>query len=151
MVLVVIEVLVIDADTSTCEELTRALAGEGYRTKVAKTLRRTLRLVDREPPDVILVEPDLPDAIGLSGETVVRRLRSAFKKPLLVLSGTARRTRRSRRSKPAPTITSRSRSGARSSWLAFAWRFGTNLSRGRADPIRCCVRATSRSISSGGA
>src|SRR5437773_5463806 len=65
-------VLVVDDDAVICEMLATSLAEHGYETRRASDGRETLYLVERETPDVILLDVHLPD---ISGYQLCRRLR----------------------------------------------------------------------------
>ncbi len=78
-------VLLIDADAAFARFVATALRLEGFSVRVAATGARGLELAERAPPDLILLEPLLPD---LSGEAVLRGLRAgpAAAVPVLVIS-----------------------------------------------------------------
>ena len=65
-------VLVVDDDAVICEMLATSLAEHGYETRRASDGRETLYLVEREAPDVLLLDVHLPD---ISGYQLCRRLR----------------------------------------------------------------------------
>src|SRR5438874_3747646 len=65
-------VLVVDDDAVICEMLATSLAEHGYETRQASDGRETLYLVEREAPDVLLLDVHLPD---ISGYQLCRRLR----------------------------------------------------------------------------
>src|SRR5256885_10090668 len=65
-------VLVVDDDAVICELVATTLAENGYATSKASDAREALYLVQRETPDVVLLDVRLPD---ISGYQVCRRLR----------------------------------------------------------------------------
>jgi DNA-binding NarL/FixJ family response regulator len=65
-------VLVVDDDPVICDLVAATLAEHGYPTRRASDAREALYLVDREIPDVIVLDVHLPD---ISGYQVCRRLR----------------------------------------------------------------------------
>ena len=65
-------VLVVDDDAVICELIATTLAEHGYATRKASDAREALYLVQRETPDVVLLDVRLPD---ISGYQVCRRLR----------------------------------------------------------------------------
>src|SRR2546427_826750 len=65
-------VLVVDDDAVICELVATTLAENGYATRKASDAREALYLVQRETPDVVLLDVRLPD---ISGYQVCRRLR----------------------------------------------------------------------------
>src|SRR2546428_3175305 len=65
-------VLVVDDDAVICELIATTLTEHGYATRKASDAREALYLVQRETPDVVLLDVRLPD---ISGYQVCRRLR----------------------------------------------------------------------------
>jgi DNA-binding NarL/FixJ family response regulator len=65
-------VLVVDDDAVICELVASTLSEHGYATRRASDAREALYLIDREPPDVIVLDVHLPD---ISGYQVCRRVR----------------------------------------------------------------------------
>src|SRR3989475_1917176 len=65
-------VLVVDDDSVICELVASTLAEHGYATRKASDGREALYLVQRETPDVVLLDVRLPD---ISGYQICRRLR----------------------------------------------------------------------------
>src|SRR5881396_4061331 len=65
-------VLVVDDDAVIWELIATTLAENGYATRKASDAREALYLVQRETPDVVLLDVRLPD---ISGYQVCRRLR----------------------------------------------------------------------------
>src|SRR3989454_8428248 len=65
-------VLVVDDDPVICELVATTLSEHGYAMRRASDAREALYLVQRETPDVVLLDVHLPD---ISGYQVCRRLR----------------------------------------------------------------------------
>src|SRR3989442_9962001 len=65
-------VLVVDDDAVICELVATTLAENGYATRKASDAREALYLMQRETPDVVLLDVRLPD---ISGYQICRRLR----------------------------------------------------------------------------
>ena len=65
-------VLVVDDDSVICDLVAATLTEHGYPTRRASDAREALYLVDRELPDVVVLDVHLPD---ISGYQVCRRLR----------------------------------------------------------------------------
>ena len=65
-------ILIIDDEQAVCWALQRALGGEGYQVRVAASAEQGLALVERHPPDAIILDVRLP---GMDGLTALRRLR----------------------------------------------------------------------------
>lgn len=78
-------VLLIDADATFARFVLTALRLEGFSVRVAASGAAGLELAASDPPDLILLEPLLPD---MSGEAVLRELRAgpAAAAPVLVIS-----------------------------------------------------------------
>jgi two-component system nitrate/nitrite response regulator NarL len=68
-------VLVVDDDPLICDVVASTLAEHGYPTRRAANAREALYLVEREVPDVVLLDVHLPD---ISGYQVCRRLRDDY-------------------------------------------------------------------------
>jgi DNA-binding NarL/FixJ family response regulator len=65
-------VLVVDDDPVICDLVASTLTEQGYLTRRASDAREALYLIQRETPDVILLDVHLPD---ISGYQLCRRLR----------------------------------------------------------------------------
>jgi DNA-binding NtrC family response regulator len=78
-------ILVADDDPVARDLLVEVLAGEGYRVRAAEGGEACVRLAEREPFDLALVDLRMPDLDGLE---VLRRL-SALRPPVTVLILTA--------------------------------------------------------------
>ena len=85
-----LSVLVVDAHEDGAASLAEILRLYGYDVRVAGTARAALRAAAEAPPDVVLLEPRLPD---LDGWELARRVRvlAGGKPPLVVaISGSGR-------------------------------------------------------------
>jgi DNA-binding response OmpR family regulator len=87
-------ILVVEDDVPTRTFLADNLTADGYDLQVAGTLEEALRLLERDPVDLVLVDVGLPDGSGLE---LLRKVREAggpvarvdARLPLLVVSGRA--------------------------------------------------------------
>jgi CheY-like chemotaxis protein len=68
-----IRILVVDGEASTHRSVRAALEGRPYEVLSVSDGGSALQVAVRNPPDIMLVEPDLP---GVDGLTVVRTLRT---------------------------------------------------------------------------
>src|SRR5881409_3372108 len=68
-------VLVVDDDPVICDLVASTLTEHGFPTRRASDAREALYLIQRETPDVILLDVHLPD---ISGYQLCRRLRDDF-------------------------------------------------------------------------
>src|SRR5881396_2057009 len=68
-------VLVVDDDPVICDLVASTLTEHGFPTRRASDAREALYLIQRETPDVILVDVHLPD---ISGYQLCRRVRDDF-------------------------------------------------------------------------
>src|SRR5881396_2272316 len=68
-------VLVVDDDPIVCELVATTLAEHGYATRSASDVREALYLIERETPDVVILDVRLPD---ISGYQLCRRLRDDY-------------------------------------------------------------------------
>ncbi len=88
------KILLVDADPATLKYLGEALRREGYEALLAPSGKEGLVAAWRDLPDVILVDPVLPD---ISGEELAARLRAEPRTvhvPLVALSSDNRPGRR---------------------------------------------------------
>jgi two-component system OmpR family response regulator len=67
-------ILVVDDEPAVAEVLLDFLAEAGYTVDVALTGRDALTLIERTPPDVVLLDIRMPD---MDGVEVLRRIRAA--------------------------------------------------------------------------
>jgi DNA-binding response OmpR family regulator len=114
-------ILIVDDEPSILATMAPLLRGRGYEVSTATTGHAALDAVDRQPPQLVILDLGLPD---LDGIEVCRRLREGRSIPILVLSARG------------PTTTSRSRSARRSSWRASARPFAAARARPRRPPAR---------------
>jgi DNA-binding response OmpR family regulator len=68
-----VRILVVDQDTTTLVWLRSKLVAEGYSVDVASRGDVALQKIEQEIPDLIVMDPRLPDGNGLD---IVRRLRT---------------------------------------------------------------------------
>ena len=68
-------VLVVDDDPIVCELVATTLDEHGYPTRRASDVREALYLIERETPDVVVLDVHLPD---ISGYQLCRRLRDDY-------------------------------------------------------------------------
>jgi two-component system, OmpR family, KDP operon response regulator KdpE len=95
-------VLVVDDEPQFLRALATGLRGAGYDVATATTAEEALAAAGLRPPAAVVLDLRLPDA---SGTDVCRELRTWSAAPIVVVSASATRTRRSRRSTPARTTT----------------------------------------------
>ena len=76
-------ILVIDDDANITSFLRRALSYSGYDVTIANNGEEGLASALQRPPDLAIVDVMMP---GIDGFEVVRRLRSAGKEPILMLT-----------------------------------------------------------------
>lgn len=80
-------VLVVDDDPDVADLLVALLDDLGYRTRVVADAEQAIAMAMAEPPDVLLVDVELP---GMSGNAAVFRLRSqGYRGRVVMLSATA--------------------------------------------------------------
>ena len=75
--------LVVDDEPQIHRFLTPALQAEGYRVLAAARGEDALRLLARDPPDLILLDLGLPD---IDGQTLLADLRALTRAPVIVVS-----------------------------------------------------------------
>jgi DNA-binding response OmpR family regulator len=75
--------LVVDADAALRAVVAGHLAGQGYEVTEAETARAALSAVESSPPDLVVVDVDLPDADGFD---FIRLLRRATDAPVVILT-----------------------------------------------------------------
>lgn len=80
-------ILVIDDDPDTVDLLTAVLSDSGYDVSAALNGSDGLMLVDVEPPDVVLLDLQMPGVPGFDVLRLVRTVRPDL--PVIVVSGQA--------------------------------------------------------------
>ena len=78
-----LRVLLIDDEPSLLATIAPLLRGQGYEVATATTGHAALDSVDRQPPQLVILDLGLPD---LDGVEVCRRLREGRSVPIVVLS-----------------------------------------------------------------
>lgn len=89
-------VLVVDSEETHCRLFMRGLALEGFEVEAARSGPEALAYVEREPPDLIILELALP---GMDGLETLRRLRERaedVKVVVLTACGTAQHVRQAK-------------------------------------------------------
>jgi DNA-binding response OmpR family regulator len=79
-------ILVVDDEPSIGEVVSIYLRRAGYRVVIARDGRQALQVLDKEPPDLVVLDLMLP---GVDGFEITRRLRAEGDTPIIML--TARR------------------------------------------------------------
>ena len=78
-------VLAVDDDPVILEMLTAFLTPQGYQVLTAQNAGDAFMLVDVSPPDVVLLDIEMP---GVDGVTTLRRLRAVHPElPIIMLTG----------------------------------------------------------------
>ena len=80
------DVLVVDDDDSIRELINLILTDEGYAVRSAKNAHGAFRLIQEQPPALIVLDLTLPDQSGADFITTYRRLPNATA-PIVVVSG----------------------------------------------------------------
>jgi len=76
-------VLIVDDEPSILATMAPLLRARGYEVSTATSGHAALEAVDRQPPQLVILDLGLPD---LDGIEVARRLREGRSIPILVLS-----------------------------------------------------------------
>ncbi len=77
------QVLIVDDEPAILAAMVPLLQSRGYIVETARTGHAALQAVDRQPPDLVVLDLGLPD---LDGVEVCRRLREGRTTPIIVLS-----------------------------------------------------------------
>lgn len=77
------KILIIEDDAGLSRGISFALEQEGYETLMARTLREGMKLFERENPDGVLLDLNLPDGDGIEG---CKRIRERSEVPVLMLT-----------------------------------------------------------------
>lgn len=86
-------ILVVDDQEDICRLLLRSLALEGFEVAAARSGREALALVEREPPDLIVLDLAMPEMDGLETLRGIRARGGNSKVVVLTAYGTAQRLR----------------------------------------------------------
>ena len=76
-------ILVVDDEPTVLDVVCRYLEREGYTVSTADTGRKALEAIERDPPDLVVLDLMLPE---LSGELVCRRVRESSTVPIIMLT-----------------------------------------------------------------
>lgn len=79
------KILIIDDDESIRSVFSRFLSGKGYKVDCAANGRKGLRLIEEEPPDLVVTDIMMPETDGL--EVVMAIRDKAFDIPVIAISG----------------------------------------------------------------
>jgi DNA-binding response OmpR family regulator len=79
-------ILVVDEDTNAREQLRSTFEEAGYRTLSAKDTTSALRLLQKEPCDLVLIDSTLPDVEGLALCRLLRTQPATSKLPVIIVS-----------------------------------------------------------------
>lgn len=79
-----VNILIVDDDERLCNLLRRYLSGEGYQVTTALSGEQMRRHIDKEMPDLVILDLGLPDADGL---TLAQELRVHQHLGIIILTG----------------------------------------------------------------
>jgi len=78
-------ILIVDDELSILKSLSGALQDEGYRVNLASSGKEALEEVQKDPPDVVLLDIWMP---ALDGLTVLKEIKRSFPQlPVIIISG----------------------------------------------------------------
>jgi len=84
-------ILLVEDERSIAEPFARMLGREGFDATVAATVKAALESFDRQQPDLVLLDLNLPDG---DGRDVARELRSRSRVPIIMLTARGTETDR---------------------------------------------------------
>lgn len=84
-------ILVVDDEPTVLDVVCRYLEREGYTVSTADTGRKALAAIERESPDLVVLDLMLPE---MSGEVVCRRVRESSTVPIIMLTARDREPER---------------------------------------------------------
>ncbi len=84
-------ILLVEDEASIAEPFARLLAREGFLPTIAATAAAALELFESEPPDLVLLDLNLPDG---DGRDVARELRRSSNVPIIMLTARGTETDR---------------------------------------------------------
>lgn len=78
-------ILVVDDETSILKSLSGALQDEGYRVSLASSGKEGLEEIQKDPPDIVLLDIWMP---AMDGLTVLKEIKRSFPQlPVIIISG----------------------------------------------------------------
>ena len=130
-------ILVVDDDPQIRRVMRVTLTGQGYEVDDARSGDAALEKLRAARFDLVLLDMNLP---GLSGLETCREIRGQSEIAIIMLTVRDSEEEKSRRSTPAPTITSPSPTTRRNCWRASAPRCGgRRRRRARPGPMKLGV------------
>lgn len=78
------QILIVEDDDDTAEMVSTLLKDEGFSPSTVATGKSALEIISQSPPNLVLLDLDLPDIDGLE---VLRRARERSSVPVIVISG----------------------------------------------------------------
>ncbi len=80
-------ILIVDDEPDAVEYLTAILEDESYHVFSAHNAEKGMELLEKDPPDLILVDAIMPGASGLDFILRVRRSSTCSELPIIVITG----------------------------------------------------------------
>ena len=75
-------ICIVDDEPSILHTLSSILEDEGYQVTIAKTGKEALKVIQREPPDVVMLDVWMPEIDGLE---VLKRVREQFPNVMVIM------------------------------------------------------------------
>ncbi|ABC30450.1 Signal transduction histidine kinase [Hahella chejuensis KCTC 2396] len=79
-------ILIVDDNQNNCDLLNRRLERKGFRCAIALSGREALRQVEKQPPDLILLDVMMPEMDGMEVLDILRRNFNSVELPVLMVT-----------------------------------------------------------------
>jgi len=79
-------ILIVDDNPANCELLSKRLSRQGYRCSQAFGGKQALQMIEREPPDMVLLDLVMPELDGLEVLRILRQRHDSISLPVLMVT-----------------------------------------------------------------
>jgi len=80
-----LSILTVDDEIAFCKMIDRFLANKGYKARSSQSGKAALKSIDREKPDVVLLDLIIPD---INGEEILMKIKKDYPDlPVIIITG----------------------------------------------------------------